>query len=356
MSSAGVTRLLLKALVVVVLLFALLGAGSYWWYSRALQQPLQVSQAFILEVPAGSTPGGMLDRMERQGLLHSAFLLRLHWRLHFTGKSLHSGEYRLTPGMSMERLFEVWSRGEVVQYRVALIEGWTFRQVRELLSRQEKLRQTLEGVSDQDLMRKLGRSDQAPEGLFFPDTYLYTKGHSDLEILRQALRKMDRILDEEWRNRQQDLPYKTPYEALIMASIVEKETGVAEERAQISGVFFRRLRQGMPLQTDPTVIYGMGERYNGRITRADLKKPTAYNTYVINVLPPTPIALAGREAIHATLHPAEGSALYFVARGDGSHVFSDTLAEHNRAVQQYQRNRRSDYRSSPNPTTPEANP
>ncbi|MFO6266438.1 endolytic transglycosylase MltG, partial [Pseudomonas aeruginosa] len=198
----------------------------------------------------------------------------------------------------------------------------------------------------------LTQSVEMQQTLEFPDTYRYTRGMRDIDILRKAYQRMQTILAKEWDGRSQDLPYRDAYQALIMASLVEKETGVPEERSQIAGVFVRRLQRGMLLQTDPTVIYGMGERYNGKITRADLREPTPYNTYVVPGMPPTPIALAGREAIRAALHPAEGETLYFVARGDGSHVFSSSLDEHNKAVREYQLKRRSDYRSSPAPITP----
>ncbi|MNZ48707.1 putative aminodeoxychorismate lyase [compost metagenome] len=229
------------------------------------------------------------------------------------------------------------------------MEGWTFHQVRELLSRQPKIEQTLAGLSDAEVMARLGQPGVFPEGRFFPDTYKYVRGTRDIDILRQAYQRMEGILVEEWGERASNLPYKEPYQALIMASLVEKETGVPGERAEIAGVFIRRLQKSMLLQTDPTVIYGMGQRYNGRITRADLREPTPYNTYVTPGLPPTPIALPGREAIHAALNPADGQSLYFVARGDGSHVFSDNLDDHNKAVQEYQLKRRPDYRSSPAP-------
>lgn len=202
-------------------------------------------------------------------------------------------------------------------------------------------------------MRELGQANVHPEGRFFPDTYNFVRGQSDLDILRQANQRLQQVLAEEWAERADDLPYKNSDEALIMASIIEKETGVAHEREEISGVFNRRLKIGMLLQTDPTVIYGMGDNYTGKITRADLRRPTPYNTYVIAGLPPTPIAMVGREAIYAALHPKAGKSLYFVARGDGSHVFSNTLAEHNKAVREYQIKRRADYRSSPAPAVAE---
>jgi UPF0755 protein len=198
-------------------------------------------------------------------------------------------------------------------------------------------------------MDKLGHSGVFPEGRFFPDTYRFVRGMSDADLLKKAYDRLDEVLAKEWNQRSADVPYKDPYQALIMASLVEKETGVPQERRQIAGVFVRRMEMGMLLQTDPTVIYGLGDRYNGKLTRAHLKEPTPYNTYMIAGLPPTPIAMVGREAIHAALNPANGNSLYFVARGDGSHVFSDDLDAHNNAVREFQINRRADYRSSPAP-------
>lgn len=332
----------------IVLLIASV-AGLLWKQDQVLEQPLQLEHEIVLSAPAGSTPTGLLLQLEQQGVLHGAFWLRLSWRLQGHIQPLHSGEYELTPGMDVTQLLEKWRSGDVLQYRVTLVEGWNFRQVRAALAQQDKLQQTLGDVSDSELMRTLDQANLHPEGRFFPDTYNFTRGQSDLDILRQANQRLQKVLAEEWAQRADDLPYRNPDEALIMASIIEKETGVAREREEIAGVFMRRLAIGMLLQTDPTVIYGMGERYTGKITRADLRKPTAYNTYVISGLPPTPIAMVGREAIYAALHPKAGKSLYFVARGDGSHVFSNTLAEHNKAVREYQIKRRADYRSSPAP-------
>ncbi|HKS14197.1 MAG TPA: endolytic transglycosylase MltG [Pseudomonas sp.] len=323
---------------------------SAWKINSTLEQPLQVTQERLLDVPTGTNPNRMFYRMEADGLLKDALWLRLYWRFNMINVPLHTGEYRLTPGMTVEDLFEVWRRGEVVQYSMTLVEGWTFRQVRTALARHEKIRQTLDGLSDSEVMDRLGHTGVFPEGRFFPDTYRFVRGMSDVELLQQAYMRLDEVLAQEWAQRTTDLPYRDPYQALIMASLVEKETGVPQERGQIAGVFIRRLRLGMMLQTDPTVIYGMGERYNGRITRGDLREPTPYNTYTNAGLPPTPIAMVGREAIHAALNPATGSSLYFVAKGDGSHIFSDDLDAHNSAVREYQLKRRAGYRSSPAPS------
>lgn len=337
--------LLVAGLVALVLALALAG----WSLRSALDQPLKLESELLIEVVPGDTPGGLLNRLEGEGVLDGAFWLRLYWRFNLPGQALHSGEYRLTPQQSARDLLDLWRRGEVVQYSLTLVEGWSFRQVRAALVRQEKLEQRLADLDDKALMGRLGLAGVSPEGRFFPDTYRYVRGMSDLDLLKQASARLDQVLDEEWARRADGLPYRKPYDALIMASMVEKETGVAEERGQIAGVFVRRLRSGMRLQTDPTVIFGLGERYNGNLTRAHLQQPTPYNTYVIDGMPPTPIALAGREAIHAALNPVAGKSLYFVARGDGSHVFSETLEQHNRAVREYQLKRRADYRSSPAP-------
>lgn len=337
--------LLAAGLVLLVLALALAG----WRLHSALNQPLKLESERLIEVLPGDTPGGLLNRLEQQGVLDGAFWLRLYWRFNLPNQALHSGEYRLLPEQNVRDLIGLWRRGEVVQYSLTLVEGWSFRQVRAALTRQEKLAQSLATLDDRALMERLGLPGVSPEGRFFPDTYRYVRGMSDLDLLKQARTRLDQVLDEEWASRADGLPYRKPYDALVMASMVEKETGVAEERGQIAGVFVRRLRIGMRLQTDPTVIFGLGERYNGNLTRAHLQQPTPYNTYVIDGMPPTPIALAGREAIHAALNPVAGKSLYFVARGDGSHVFSETLEQHNRAVREYQLKRRADYRSSPAP-------
>ena len=330
---------------------------SAWKINSVLEQPLHVTQERLLDVPNGTNPNRMFYSMEREGLLDDAVWLRLYWRFNMAGTPLKTGEYRLTPGMTVEDLFDAWRRADVVQYNLTLVEGWTFRQVRSAIAKHEKLKHTLDGLSDSEVMDQLGHTGVFPEGRFFPDTYRFVRGMSDAELLQQAYMRLDDVLAKEWAERTTDLPYRDPYQALIMASLVEKETGIPQERGQIAGVFVRRLRLGMMLQTDPTVIYGMGERYNGRITRADLREPTPYNTYTMTGLPPTPIAMVGREAIHAALNPSDGTSLYFVARGDGSHVFSDDLDDHNSAVREFQLKRRADYRSSPGPqAAPEAQP
>jgi UPF0755 protein len=340
----------------VVLAGLLLGASA-WKIHSALVQPLNIAQEQLLDVPKGTTPTRTFYRLEANGVIKDAFWLRVYWRFNLAKQPLHSGEYRLQPGMTVEGLIDLWKRGEMVQYSLTLVEGWNFRQVRAALAKEEKLDHSLNGLSDSQVMDKLGHTGIFPEGRFFPDTYRYVRGMSDIELLKTAYDRLDEVLAKEWEQRSSDVPYTEPYQALIMASLVEKETGVPQERGQIAGVFVRRMAIGMLLQTDPTVIYGLGDRYSGKLTRAHLKESTPYNTYMNAGLPPTPISMVGREAIHAALNPVEGNSLYFVARGDGTHVFSDDLDGHNNAVKEFQLKRRADYRSSPAPTaTPETAP
>ena len=343
-------RKFLVLLEMGLVLAGLMAGASAWKLNSALEQPLDLTQEQLLDVPAGATPTGTFNRLQADNTLQDAFWLRLYWRFNLEGQPLHSGEYRMTPGMTARDLIGLWQRGDVVQYSLTLVEGWNFRQVRSALAKHEKIEQTLDGLSDSDVMEKLGHPGVFPEGRFFPDTYRFVRGMTDAELLEKAYDRLDKVLAQEWAQRAPDLPYTEPYQALIMASLVEKETGVPQERGQIAGVFVRRMKIGMPLQTDPTVIYGLGERYNGKLTRAHLREPTPYNTYTIPGLPPTPIAMVGREAIYAALHPVSGTSLYFVAKGDGSHTFSDDLDAHNNAVREFQIKRRADYRSSPAPT------
>ena len=264
------------------------------------------------------------------------------WVARIAGKSatLKAGSYTLTASLTPWELLQKLSKGDVTQNAVIFIEGWNFRQVREALNRESDLRHETQNLSGEEIMAKLGFPDQHPEGRFFPDTYFYTSGMSDLAILRRAHKLMQTHLETVWRERAPNLPYASREEALIMASIIEKETGQAVERPTIAGVFVNRLRMGMLLQTDPTVIYGLGESFDGNLRRRDLLADTPYNTYTRAGLPPTPIAMPSLGALHAALHPADTRALYFVARGKGLHQFSNTLAEHNQAVNRYQRNQR----------------
>lgn len=344
-------RKLLLLLETGLVLAGLCLGASAWKIHTALNQPLNITQEELLEVPKGTTPTRTFYRLEADGVIKDAFWLRVYWRFNLAGQPLHKGEYRMQPGMTVEGLIDLWKRGDIVQYSLTLVEGWNFHQVRAALAKDEKLEQTLNGLSDSEVMTKLGHTGIFPEGRFFPDTYRFVRGMTDVDLLKKAYDRLDEVLAREWEQRAADLPYTEPYQALIMASLVEKETGVPQERGQIAGVFVRRMAMGMLLQTDPTVIYGLGDRYSGKLTRAHLKEATPYNTYMISGLPPTPIAMVGREAIHAALNPVAGNSLYFVARGDGSHVFSDDLDAHNNAVREFQLKRRADYRSSPAPVS-----
>lgn len=345
-----------KAILLIVLagfIFAALAVGGYLLLMSTLAQPLRIETPQTLEVAPGSTPARVFTDLEQRGVLSRAEWLRRYWQVTMPNVVLQVGEYPLKPGMTVEELLALLQSGAVLQRSVTLVEGWTFKQFRAALASAERLEQTLPvKLSAEQVMHKLDLGDVHPEGQFFPDTYLYTLGMSDRDILLRAYQRMQQVLAAEWVDRAKELPIDDPYEALILASIIERETGVPHERDEIAGVFVRRLQQGMRLQTDPTVIYGMGDQYQGRIGRANLREPTPYNTYVIDGLPPTPIAMPGRDAIRAALNPKAGTSLYFVARGDGSHVFSDTLDEHNAAVRRFQIEQRAkDYRSSPAPAT-----
>ncbi|HEX5679089.1 MAG TPA: endolytic transglycosylase MltG [Alcanivorax sp.] len=341
----------------VLLLLLLVGIPlAGFWVSGYLHRPLPLQESVLVEVAPGSSFSRLLSQMRAEGLLGDrpdARLRRWSARLYsaFTGIEgrLHVGEYQLNPGDSLLTLLEKIDRGDVLQRSVTLVEGWNFREWRAHLANLEGIEHHLADLDGDAVMARLGRPGAHPEGWFAPETYFYTRGTSDMDLLRRAFERQKRILDEAWAGRDEDLPYDTPYEALIMASIVEKETAVPSERGRIAGVFVNRLRKGMRLQTDPTVIYGMGENYDGNIRRSDLRRYTPYNTYVINGLPPTPIAMPSRESILAAVNPEPTEDIFFVARGDGSHHFSRTLAEHQRAVREYQLKRREDYRSSPEP-------
>ena len=332
---AGVRRT-----IITLVLLAMAVALAWGWYgfTRFAATPLAAAgPGQSIEVPRGSNLRGIVGMLQRRGSTRAPLV---YWRLlalelHAGGR-LHAGEYALPTGITPRRLLEDMAAGRVVQHFFTIVEGWTFRELRAALDRVEALRHDGTALDDAVIMRAIGAPDQAPEGLFLPETYAYLKGDSDLSLLRRAHAAMERTLDQLWPGRDPGLPLATPYEALILASLVEKETARADERAKIAGVFIRRLQQHMPLQTDPSVIYGIGASYAGNIHKSDLVTDTPYNTYTRGGLPPTPIALPGKASIVAALHPAPGDALYFVSRGDGSHVFSATLAEHNRHVACYQ--------------------
>lgn len=312
-------------------------ALMYADYRQFLETPLPVpAQGLTLDIQSGTGIGQLVRQLQQQpGLSRPAIYLEAYARLNGLASRLKAGEYALTPGLTPRALLDRIVAGRVIQYPLTIVEGWTFRQLRQALMAHPRLVQTLSGLSDAEVMARLGRPGEHPEGWFLPDTYHFPAGFTDEAFLRRARAAMDQRLREIWDRRAPDAPVNDPYQALILASIIEKETGIAAERAEIAGVFARRLRQGMRLQTDPTVIYGLGEAFDGNLHRRDLETDTPYNTYTRSGLPPTPIALPGIAALEAAVNPASGDTLYFVADGKGGHVFSRTLDEHNRAVRQY---------------------
>lgn len=321
------------------LVLALSLAAAWLWMEidRFLATTLQLDgPELVYRVPKGTTFAAVARDLERKGLIANARYLELYGRYTGQAKRIRAGEYRLTADLQPDALLALLVSGRSISYSLTLLEGWNIRQVRAAVAGHDALAQTLDGVDNAALMARLGRPDVHPEGRFFPDTYRFTRGMTDLEFLRRAMETMDRELAAAWEGRADDIPLNNPYEALILASIIEKETGQVAERPEIAGVFTRRLRKGMKLQTDPTVIYGMGERFDGNLRRRDLREDTPYNTYVHHGLPPTPISMPGRGALQAAVNPADGKTLYFVSRGDGSHVFSETLKQHNAAVRKYQ--------------------
>jgi UPF0755 protein len=334
----------LKRILLVLFVLSALAAGAVgWWawndYQRFAHAPLPgVEDGDNLVVERGDTLPRVVARLRAQGVDAGP---DLEWRLLArqlgAGGRIQVGEYALEPGITASQLLERMRDGKVVRHRFTIVEGWNIRELRAALGRATPLVQTLHEIDDAALMAMLGREGVHPEGRFLPETYAYDRGDTDVDLLRRAADDLDRALDAAWQARATDLPIGTPEKALVLASIVEKETGIAAERPTIAGVFVRRLRIGMRLQTDPTVIYGMGADFDGNIRRSNLLTDTPYNTYTRDGLPPTPIAMVGADALRAATQPEETDALYFVAVGDGSgrHVFSSTLDAHNAAVRQY---------------------
>lgn len=328
----------IKRIFLLALCSTLLAAAGLGWYAFS---PLQLrSDPADFSIKPGSSLKGATRQIDESGVEISAWRFNLLGRLMGKASTIKAGSYEVGSGITPLALLDKLTAGEVTQREVVFIEGWTFRQVRATLDANPGTRHDSATLSDAEIMVRLGAAGRNPEGLFFPDTYLFGKDTSDLDILRRAYTAMDRQLQEAWQQRAPDLPYRSPYEALIMASVIEKETGQATDRALIGGVFVNRLRIGMMLQTDPSVIYGLGEKFDGNLHKKDLLTDTPHNTYTRAGLPPTPIAMPGRASLQAALDPAKTPALYFVARGDGSSEFSRTLAEHERAVAKYQRGRR----------------
>ncbi|MDE2070311.1 MAG: endolytic transglycosylase MltG [Gammaproteobacteria bacterium] len=325
-------RKLVTLLVVVVLLVL---AGTAYW--RGFLAPVVTGiRAVDVEVTPGAPLRQVAGELHAQGVLPQPFDLVWLARLRGDTHALRAGEYLVPPGTSVAGLLDLLKSGKVVLHSLTLVDGWTFKQVMQAVDSDPALRHTLAGKDAAAVMAALGHPGESPEGRFYPDTYQFPKGTSDVTFLLRAYRDMQSHLESAWQERAAGLPYRAPYEALILASIVEKETAQPKERGEIAGVFVRRLAKGMRLQSDPTVIFGLGDAYTGKITYKDLRTDTPYNTYTRNGLPPTPICLPSLASLEAVLHPTPGDALYFVARGDGTHQFSATLAEQNAAVQKYQ--------------------
>ena len=340
---------LLLAIVAGVLLLALAVGVGWKLVDDFGNQPLAAPEgvkSLEFTIEPGDSMRRVAARLSAEGWLETPEFLEVLARLEKVAASIKVGEYLIPAGTTHRELLKLFTEGQVRSFEVSLIEGQTIAEALEVLNGHEKLSEPLDQKGFQALLKEL-EIEGNPEGLFYPDTFFFHSGDTVASILIRSRDRMKEVLAEEWQNRAKGLPYQNAYEALIMASVVEKETGVTYERPEIAGVFVRRLNKGMRLQTDPTVIYGQGEKYDGNLTRRMLREKTPYNTYMIKGLPPTPIAFVGREAIHAALHPKEGKSLYFVAKGDGTHYFSNSLKEHNRAVRKYQiYQRRSDYRSS----------
>jgi UPF0755 protein len=325
----------IKRWVTLAILAALAGAGGLAWYGN---RPLPIEALpKTLSVVPGTNLRSLSTMLKREGVVGNAQAFWLLGRVLGKAGTLKVGVYVLDRPLTPLELYAKIQRGDVSQAIVQFIEGWNWHEVRAELAAQPMLKNDSGGMSEADILQAIGAEEAHIEGLLFPDTYFYAPQASDLTVLRRAYHRQHEKLMAAWNTRAAGLPYRTPYEALIMASIVEKETGAASERPQIAGVFLNRLRLGMRLQTDPTVIYGLGDRFDGNLRKLDLQRDTPYNTYTRAGLPPTPIAMPSEAAIQAALHPAATNALYFVARGDGTHVFSSTLEAHNRAVRRYQK-------------------
>lgn len=326
-----------KLLVMAVLGLLLAGAIILGQYQRFQSRPLKVpDNGLVYELKEGTSLSRLASDMQQLGIIrHPRFLVLLGRELDVAHR-LQTGEYQIQPDMTPRTLLAALTTGDVIQHSLVIVEGQTFREILGNINKSETIEATLGSTDAAEIMTLLDHAGEHPEGRFLPDTYYFPIGTTDVAFLQRAYDAMRDSLVEAWEQREEGLPLKTPYEALILASIVEKETGRADERPKIAGVFIQRLRRGMRLQTDPTVIYGLGEGFDGNIRHRDLRTDTPYNTYTRDGLPPTPIAMPGVDALHAVMHPDENGYLYFVAKGNGAHYFSRTLQEHNQAVKKYQ--------------------
>jgi len=339
----------IRFLLILFVFCLMLAFASYGFYQAKLDEPLTVPETgLVLEISKGDTLNKVLRGFVSSGLLESEWVSKVYAKHQKLTGSIKVGEFLLESGATIPVLFELITSNRQIQYQIQFIEGSTYKQLKAVLDAEVQLSHSLKDKSMAEVLQALKLSGDVKhvEGQFYPDTYAFHKGDSDISILKRAHSRLQSILKKEWKARAKDLPLKDAYEALILASIVEKETGAAHERNEIAGVFIRRLEKKMRLQTDPTVIYGLGERYQGNIKRKHLKEMTPYNTYRIKGLPPTPIAIVGQSAIHAALHPDNGKSLYFVAKGDGTHQFSESIRAHNNAVRKFQLKRRAGYRST----------
>ena len=322
------------------------------WYAfhlnRSLHQPLAFgTQERLLVIAPGTSFKEIMADLKRKGMLSDTLALEVHARWSGHARGVQAGEYQIDPGVTPLEMLDQLLAGKVVQHSLTLVDGWVFDEVLAAVRAHPAFEHTLPAdLESSEIMERLGYSGIHPEGRFLADTYHFPRGTTDVAFLRRAYRSMQRFLDKAWDERAPDLPYESPVDALILASIIEKETGLAGERAEISGVLVRRLKQNMCLEADPTVIYGLGEEFDGNLRRTDLRRDTPYNTYVHRGLPPTPIAMPGTASILAALHPLAGETLFFVAKGDGSHYFSTTYREHREAVSRYQKNQRSSIREN----------
>jgi UPF0755 protein len=324
----------MKKIFTLLILAALLATAGMSYYAY---HPLSLpATPFEFDLKKGGSLKGSARQLQQAGLLGQEFPFVLLARVMDKSIQLKAGNYELKHPVTPLQLLQIITKGEFSQRKIGIIEGWTFKQFRGALNTNRYLAHDTIGLTDIEILQHIGAVEQHPEGLFFPDTYHFVAGSSDLAILRIAYRTMQQRLQEAWDTREASLPFQTPYQALILSSIVEKETGTVGDRSMIAGVFVNRIRKGMRLQTDPTVIYGLGDKFDGNLRKRDLLADTPYNTYTRRGLPPTPIALPGLAALQASLHPAKTDALYFVARGDGSSHFSSNLISHNRAVKKYQ--------------------
>ncbi|WP_114767403.1 endolytic transglycosylase MltG [Vibrio rhodolitus] len=336
---------MIKKITLLLVLVAAMAAGAFFYLTKQVEQfvtqPLQLTQEQIFTVKPGTSFQRVLAQLNEQKLITSSEVVKVIRHFHPELTQLRAGTYLITPQMNLTEALELFKTGKEHQFSITFVEGSRFSEWRTILENAPYLEHKTSEMSEEEIAKSLGLTHSKLEGLFLAETFNYTYGTSDLDILKRSADKLQSVLDEAWQNRQDKLPLKTPYDALILASIIEKETAVESERERVASVFVNRLNKRMRLQTDPTVIYGMGDNYDGNIRKKDLRTPTPYNTYVIFGLPPTPIAMAGEASIKAALNPEDSNYFYFVASGKGGHVFSKNLADHNRAVRAYLRHLRS---------------